>query len=99
MQSTVVQPAVVQPIEVKSAVEQKTVLSSGESRKGASKSYTSVGKVTAGQTVKVIDTFKNSLGETWYRLDMNSFKGWVQAAVFEKGQVAPPPAKIDEKKY
>ena len=98
VQPAEVQPAEVQPAEVQPTEEQKTVLSAGEIRKGASKSYASVGKVTSGQTVKVIDTFKNSLGETWYRLDMNSFKGWVQAAVFEKGQVAPPPAKIDEKK-
>ena len=94
MQPVEVQPTEVQSAEVQPTEVQKTVLSSGEIRKGASKSYASVGKVTSGQTVKVIDTFKNSLGETWYRLDMNSFKGWVQAAVFEKSSVTLPPANI-----
>ena len=79
------------------ATQQKVVLISGEIKKGASKSYPTVGTVSAGQNVKIIDTFKNSLGETWYRLDMTSYKGWVNSIVFEKSSTPLPPANIPEK--
>jgi N-acetylmuramoyl-L-alanine amidase len=54
-------------------------------RKGADDSYTVVTYVNSGQTVKVIDTFTNSIGEKWSRLDLgNNVFGWVKDTAFVK---------------
>lgn len=45
--------------------------------RGADRSYAVVATVTAGQTIKVVDSFKASTG-TWYRVQLSStLLGWV----------------------
>lgn len=46
-------------------------------RKGATTSYQVVLKLNNGKIVKVIDSYKNSIGEVWYRIETGSIKGWV----------------------
>lgn len=46
-------------------------------RKGATTSYSSVGKVQNGQLVTIIDRFTNASGELWYKVNFDSTTGWV----------------------
>ncbi|WP_027409270.1 SH3 domain-containing protein [Anoxybacteroides tepidamans] len=48
-------------------------------RKGASSSYESIQTLRNGQIVQIIDEFKNSLQETYYRVSVSGKKGWVLA--------------------
>jgi len=61
-------------------------------RKGATTAYDVVVKLSNGKVVKVIDSFKNSFGETWYRIETGSIKGWViQDYLRSNVSVNPPP--------
>ena len=51
-------------------------------RKGAATSYSVVASLKKNQQVKVIDIFKNSKGEIWYRIDLGVLKGWVPESTF-----------------
>lgn len=44
-----------------------------------------------GQKVRIIDTFKNSMGETWYRVDLGAVQGWVIETAFKQSSLPPAP--------
>jgi N-acetylmuramoyl-L-alanine amidase len=76
------------------AKEIKTVqVNKANVRKGASESYAIVGSVSKNQKLSIIDSFKNSKGEQWFRVDLGKVKGWVIASAFEKNSPAPPPSQ------
>lgn len=60
-------------------------------RKGATTSYEIVTKLSKGTTVKVIDQFKNSRGELWYRIESGDIKGWVLSTLLEPKPTINPP--------
>lgn len=60
-------------------------------RKGATSSYSIVSYVYQNQKVTIIDTFKNAAGETWYRADFGSVKGWIHADAFDSTANPPSP--------
>lgn len=65
-------------------------------RKGATTSYEVVTKLSKGTTVKIIDQFKNTKGELWYRIETGGTKGWVLATLLEpKSTINPPPPPTD----
>lgn len=67
-------------------------------RKGATTSYQVVLKLNNGKIVKVIDSFKNSIGETWYRIEADSVKGWVIQDYLKPYYTAnPAPPAIESK--
>ncbi|WNS75106.1 N-acetylmuramoyl-L-alanine amidase [Bacillus sp. DTU_2020_1000418_1_SI_GHA_SEK_038] len=67
-------------------------------RKGATTSYAVVTKLSKGTKVKVIDTFKNSKGELWYRIEVGSIKGWViQSYLTPVTDSKPAPPSIESK--
>ena len=75
-------------VEVNSAVdasttEQKTIMSASTIRKGATSSYAVVGSVRPNQKVAILDTFTNSMKETWYRIKSGTLTGWVISTAFE----------------
>lgn len=51
-------------------------------RRGATTSYSIIKSLNTGQQVTVIDEFTNTTGETWYRVDLGSVKGWGLAEDF-----------------
>lgn len=55
-------------------------------RKGATTSYPIVMNLKQGTVVTVIDEFTNSTGQKWFRIDLGSVKGWVEASKLEKQQ-------------
>ncbi|QOR66270.1 N-acetylmuramoyl-L-alanine amidase [Cytobacillus suaedae] len=57
-------------------------------RKGATTAYPKVLEIPAGQQVKAIDDFTNASGETWYRLDLGSVKGWVESTTITKQETS-----------
>ncbi len=59
-------------------------------RKGATESYAIVSYVNKNQKIKIIDTFKNAKGETWYRADLGTIKGWIHEKAFESNLPSPP---------
>jgi N-acetylmuramoyl-L-alanine amidase len=61
-------------------------------RKGATTSYEVITKLSDGTTVKVIDQFKNSLDELWYRIEVGETKGWVVSTLLEPKPTINPPA-------
>lgn len=64
-------------------IETKTVqVNQTQVKKGASSSYTTVATLTKDQKVSIIDSFKNSAGEQWYRVDLGSIQGWVIETAF-----------------
>ena len=66
-------------------IEKVIQVDKSQVRKGASDSYAVVAVVNSGQKVKVIDSFTNSLGEKWSRLDLgNNLFGWVKDSAFIK---------------
>ena len=67
------------------------VLNTTNVRKGATSSYAVVGSIKAKQNVVVIDSFKNTFGEIWYRVDLNSVLGWVPETAFNSKAVKPKP--------
>ncbi|WP_165571488.1 N-acetylmuramoyl-L-alanine amidase [Cytobacillus praedii] len=60
-------------------------------RKGATNSYSIVSYVYQNQKVTIIDTFKNAAGETWYRADLGSLKGWIHQDAFDSTANPPSP--------
>lgn len=60
-------------------------------RKGATDSYSIVTYVYQNQKVNIIDTFKNAAGETWYRADLGSVKGWIHGDAFDSTANPPSP--------
>ncbi|MFC0477874.1 SH3 domain-containing protein [Robertmurraya beringensis] len=76
--------------------ETKTVQTNqAQVKKGASQSYSTVATLTKDQKVSVIDSFKNSSGEQWYRVDLGSIQGWVIGTAFEAQTVSPPTPSVD----
>lgn len=72
--------------------EVKTILASQVPvRKGATTSYAAVAHVSKNQKVTVIDTFKNTSGETWYRIDLGNIKGWINEDAFTADALPPSP--------
>jgi N-acetylmuramoyl-L-alanine amidase len=62
------------------AVQYATVIESNVNiRKGATVSYQVIGTLSNGTKVKVIDSFQNSIGEKWYRIESGNLIGWVEA--------------------
>jgi len=61
-------------------------------RKGATDSYQVVTYVSKNQKLTIIDTFKNSQGETWYRADLGKIKGWIHEKAFDATQNPKPPS-------
>ncbi|MGE6487633.1 SH3 domain-containing protein [Paenisporosarcina sp. NPDC076898] len=59
-------------------------LKQSEVRKGASEGYEVVASIPKNHSTKILGEYTNSLGETWYRVDLNSTKGWVPAESFYK---------------
>jgi N-acetylmuramoyl-L-alanine amidase len=55
--------------------------------RGASSSYQSVSTLVKGQTVNIIGTFSNSIGEKWYRAQYGKITGWIVSSAFEITQV------------
>ncbi|WP_249365404.1 SH3 domain-containing protein [Cytobacillus citreus] len=67
-------------------------------RKGATTSYEVVTKLSKGTVVKVIDSFKNSKNEVWYRIEAGSTTGWViQNYLKPAGDSNPPPPSNETK--
>lgn len=78
------------------STETKTIAAaSAPVRKGATASYDIVATVSKNQKVTIIDTFKNSSGEQWYRIDLGSVKGWIHQSAFSAD--TPPPPTEDVK--
>ncbi|MFO1444398.1 N-acetylmuramoyl-L-alanine amidase [Bacillus sp. Bva_UNVM-123] len=67
-------------------------------RKGATTSYDVVVKLSNGKVVKVIDSFKNSIGEIWYRIETGSIRGWVIQDYLKSNATINPPPPITEVK-
>jgi N-acetylmuramoyl-L-alanine amidase len=67
-------------------------------RKGATQSYSVVGSIPTGQEVTVIDEFKNTFGEIWYRVQFGRVTGWSLAENFtaKKDAVIGKQAVISE---
>lgn len=67
-------------------------------RKGATTSYQVVTKLSKNTVVKVIDSFTNSTGELWYRIESGSVKGWViQDYLAPSNDNNPPPPSMETK--
>ena len=64
------------------APTQMTVEQKVEIRKGASSKYPVVKTLFKHQQVTIIEEFKNSLGEKWYRVDLGKIIGWGKAEHF-----------------
>lgn len=60
-------------------------------RRGAADTYKAVTYLVKGQKVRIIDTFKNSMGETWYRVDLGAVQGWVIETAFKQSSLPPAP--------
>ncbi|WP_260631228.1 SH3 domain-containing protein [Bacillus sp. S/N-304-OC-R1] len=60
-------------------------------RKGATSSYSIVTYVNKNQKVTIIDTFKNAAGETWYRADLGTIRGWIHEDAFKPAANLPSP--------
>ncbi|WP_066290323.1 N-acetylmuramoyl-L-alanine amidase [Bacillus sp. FJAT-29937] len=73
------------------AIESKTVQSKAAVRKGATGSYSIVTYVYQNQKINIIDTFKNAAGETWYRADLGTIKGWIHEDAFKPASNLPSP--------
>ncbi|MBP2241966.1 N-acetylmuramoyl-L-alanine amidase [Cytobacillus eiseniae] len=74
------------------STEAKTVYTAkAPVRKGATESYAIVSYVYQNQKVTIIDTFKNAAGETWYRADLGSVKGWIHEDAFDSTANPPSP--------
>jgi N-acetylmuramoyl-L-alanine amidase len=72
------------------AYPQKTVIMSSSIRKGATSSYTVVGKVSPNQKVEILDTFTNPANnEKWYRIKAGNTIGWVISTAFEAVSTVP----------
>jgi uncharacterized protein YgiM (DUF1202 family) len=53
-------------------------------RSGATTSYSIIDTLSGGTTLKYIQSFKNSLGETWYNVEMsNGDRGWIISSLAE----------------
>ncbi|MFT4414425.1 SH3 domain-containing protein [Fredinandcohnia humi] len=52
-------------------------------RKGATTSYDIVQTLPSGYKATIIDSFTNSSGEVWYRVDLGTLKGWVISTAFQ----------------
>ncbi|RHW37276.1 N-acetylmuramoyl-L-alanine amidase [Neobacillus notoginsengisoli] len=50
-------------------------------RKGASTSYAIVAKLSKGQQVSILDSFRTSSGELWYRIKTGNSIGWVLSSL------------------
>ncbi|WP_274856023.1 N-acetylmuramoyl-L-alanine amidase [Bacillus methanolicus] len=68
-------------------------------RRGASDTYRAVKYLVKGQKVTIIDTFKNSKGETWYRVDLGAVQGWVIDTAFKPLSLPPAPNTSVATKY
>ncbi|MEH7124282.1 MULTISPECIES: SH3 domain-containing protein [unclassified Bacillus (in: firmicutes)] len=73
------------------AIESKTVQSKAAVRKGATGSYSIVTYVYKNQKITIMDTFKNAAGETWYRADLGTIKGWIHEDAFKPAANLPSP--------
>ncbi|WP_053368283.1 SH3 domain-containing protein [Bacillus sp. FJAT-27245] len=61
-----------------------TVKSEANIRKGASTGYPIVATVKAGATLKYLNTFTNSKGETWYNVETSAgVRGWMISTLGE----------------
>jgi N-acetylmuramoyl-L-alanine amidase len=69
----------------------KVVVSAASVKKGATESYDEVATIKVGESVSVIDSFTNSQGELWYRVDLGAVKGWVNSSAFEEKETELPP--------
>ena len=67
-------------------------------RKGATTSYEAIAKLSKGTSVKVIDSFKNSSGELWYRIESGAIKGWIIEDYLKADAEVKPPAPVKETK-
>lgn len=67
-------------------------------RKGATTSYEAIAKLSKGTSVKVIDSFKNSSGELWYRIESGAIKGWIIEDYLKAEAEVKPPAPVKETK-
>ncbi|MBG9657857.1 SH3 domain-containing protein [Cytobacillus firmus] len=67
-------------------------------RKGATTSYEAIAKLSKGTSVKVIDSFKNSSGELWYRIESGTIKGWIIEDYLKADAEVKPPAPAKETK-
>jgi N-acetylmuramoyl-L-alanine amidase len=76
--------------DIKTVVQEKS-----EIRTGASEAYQIIKYAYQNEKLSVIDTFENSLGETWYRVDLGTSKGWIKETAFSE-ELPPTP---EEYKY
>lgn len=67
-------------------------------RKGATTAYAVVTKLSKGKVVKVTDSFKNSTGEIWYRIETGSIEGWVIQDYLKINDAVNPAPPITEVK-
>jgi N-acetylmuramoyl-L-alanine amidase len=69
----------------------KVAINTASVKKGATAAYDEVTTIKAGESVSVIDSFTNSQGELWYRVDLGAIKGWVNSSAFEEKETDLPP--------
>ncbi|WLR55531.1 SH3 domain-containing protein [Mesobacillus subterraneus] len=61
-------------------------------RRRADISYASIAKISTGRQVKIIDSFINSSGEIWYRIEFDGNVGWILSSLVDVQSTTTAPA-------
>ena len=66
----------------------KLSTSAANMRSGASTSYKVTGTIPSGKSLKISDSFTNSVKEVWFNVEYNGIKGWIRSDLFILTDVA-----------